>query len=591
MEVRKALATLAAAAMAAALAMPAGAADVTQVRLENADRESQNWITVFQNYEAHSYSRLNQINQENVGGLRPVFTVPITTAFRAGKNPNIQGGALVDDGMMFLSDGWGVTYKIDVSNGRQGVIAWKTDPAVSEDESPRSRGLAFWGDMVYNDLVDGRVIAISRGTGEIMWDEQVARTGIEWDFYGKEQFTAAPLIAEGKVLVGQSFGDAATRGWLVALDEATGQEIWRFYAVPGPGEFGHETWQDDHNAWKTGGGGMWTTGSYDVDQRLALWGTGNPVPMFDPEFRPGDNLFTDSLLALNIDDGTMAWYYQYIPNESWDFDENGVHMLIDVEIDGQMKPVVSHFARNGFFYQLDRTTGEFINHDQYVDRLNWTAGLDPKTGKPLEYDPALAVQVYVPETHFMRGEEEETACPNYHGGLRWQPPAFDPERMVAYGAGSEGCFTMKVTASVSLGADGGIVADEGGGNNGRVGDATFDRYGAIAAVDVRTGALVGKANLKHDNLSGLVATAGGLLFTGLLDGTVAAFDSDSLAQLWGFNTGVSFKAPPITYSVGGKQYVAIIAAGDPAPYYARGFEGDAVLENMNTGAMLFVFSL
>ena len=591
MSVRSILAALTGGALATMLAMPAGAANVTQNRLENADREPQNWLTVFQNYGAHSHSRLNQINRENVGSMRPVFTVPITTALRAGKNPNIQGGALVDDGMLFLSDGWGTTYKIDVSNGRQGIIQWKTDPAVSEDESPRSRGLSFWGDMVYNDLVDGRVVGISRSSGEIVWDEQIARTGIEWDFYGKEQFTAAPLSVEGKILVGQSFGDAATRGWLAALDAGTGEELWRFYAVPGPGELGHETWQDDHNAWKTGGGGMWTTGSYDVDSRVTIWGTGNPVPMFDPEFRPGDNLFTDSALAINIDDGSLAWYYQYVPDESWDFDENGVHMLIDVPVNGQNRAISAHFGRNGFYYQLDRTNGEFINHGQYVDQLDWTAGLDPKTGKPVEYDPTKAVQTYIPETRFMRGDAEETACPNYHGGLRWQPPTYDPTRMVAYGAGSEGCFTMKVTASLSLGADGGLITDEGGGNNGRIGDAKFDRYGAISAVDVTTGAMIGKVNLKHDNLSGLVSTAGGLLFTGLLDGTVAAFDSDSLAQLWGFNTGVSFKSPPITYSVGGKQYVAIIAGGDPAPYYSRGFEGDTTLENMNTGAMLYVFSL
>jgi alcohol dehydrogenase (cytochrome c) len=589
MESRKILAALTGGAVAAMMAMPAGAADVNSNRLETADREPQNWITVFQNYGSHSYSRLNQINKENVANLRPVFTVPITTAFRAGKKPQIQGRPLVDDGMMFLSDGWGNTYKIDVSNGRQGVIVWLTDPAVSEDESPRSRGLAFWGDKVYNDLVDGRVIGVDRSTGELSWDQQVARTGsgTEWDFYGKEQFTAAPLAVEGKILVGQSFGDAGTRGWLAALDSESGDELWRFYAVPGPGEPGHETWLDDHNAWKTGGGGMWTTGAYDVDTRLVLWGTGNAVPMFDPEFRPGDNLYTDSVLALNIDDGTLAWYYQYTPDESWDYDENGAHMLIDVG----GKSVVSHFGRNGFYYQLDRTNGEFLNYGQYVDQLNWTAGLDPKTGKPVEYDPNKEIQTYIPATHFMRGEDEETVCPNYHGGLRWQPPAYDPQRGIAYGAGSEGCFTMKVTASLSLGPDGGIIADEGGGRNGRVGDAKFARYGAISAIDVNTGQMVGKANLKHDNLSGLVATSGGLLFTGLLDGTVAAFDSDSLAQLYGFNTGISFKSPAITYSVGGKQYVAIIAGGDHSPYYSRGFEGDAVLENMNNGAMLYVFSL
>lgn len=572
------------------LSFPALSAPVTHQRLLNADRDPSNWISVFQNYSSHNFSRLNQINRNNVASLRPAFTVPLTTAIRAGKTPGLQGGALVDDGMMYITDGWGVTRKIDVRSGTRGVVVWRTDPAVGNDEDPRDRGLAFWGNNVYNDLVDGRVIAINRDTGEIVWDKQVARTNIKDEFYGKEQFTAAPLATDGKIIVGQSFGDAGTRGFLAALDPASGKELWRRYTVPGPGEKGHETWKDDHAAWKTGGGGMWTTGSYDADQRLTIWGVGQPVPMFDPEYRPGDNLFTNSAIALDIDSGEIKWFFQYTPNESWDFDENGVHMLVDVTINGENRKTVNHFGRNGIFYQLDRANGQFIRHAQYVDALSWTKGIDPKTGKPVEYDPKLAVQAYLPATRILRGEPEARVCPNYHGGLRWQPPSYNPEQKVIFAGMSEGCFSQKIEPVKSL-PGGGLDAKGAGGRSGRVGDAKFERYGAMVAISATTGKVIAKVNLPHDNLSGALATAGGLVFSGLLDGTVTAFDDQTLTPLWSFNTGISFKAPPVSYAVGGKQFIAIIAGGEAAPYYARGFEGDANLKLMEIGAMLYVFSL
>ena len=178
-----------------------------------------------------------------------------------------------------------------------------------------------------------------------------------------------------------------SRGWLAALDARTGNELWRWYAVPAPGEPGSETWKDKTSAWKTGGGGMWQTGSYDPATRLTIWGTGNPSPDFDPMARPGDNLYTNSVVALDIDTGKLVWHFQYTPNDSWDYDEVGIHTLHDVTINGETRKAVSHFARNGFYYTLDRNNGSFIAGSQYVNDLNWTKGLDPKTGKPVEYNP------------------------------------------------------------------------------------------------------------------------------------------------------------------------------------------------------------
>jgi len=582
-------ATILAGTLAASVSLPAMAADVTQQRLENADSEPQNWLTVFQNYSSHGFSGLTQINRDTVGDLRVAFIVPMTTAMLGTNGSlNLENRPLVDDGMLYVDDAWGGIYGVDVSSGFKGDVLWFADSEMSKDENPRSRGIAMWGNAVYKDLVDGRVVAVDRDSGEFKWDLQIARVehpGSSGLNIPNEGFTSAPLAVEGRILVGQSWGDRATRGWLAALDAETGDEMWRWYAVPAPGEAGGETWLDDHNAWKTGGAGLWTTGSYDPAQRVAIWGTGQPVPMYDPEFRPGDNLYTNSVVAIDVDDGTMKWYFQYTPNESWDYDENGAHILID--IDG--KNTVQHFARNGYYYRLDRTDGTYLDSGQYVDLITWTAGIDAKTGLPVEYDPSLALQTYIPATRSLRGEEPKTACPTLIGGIRWQPTGYNRNTGIAYGGGSDGCFTMSIgQGSISLGPDGGINADEGGGNNGRDGESSYGPlYGGLWAMDAMNGQLISKFRYSHENLSGALPTAGGLVFTAWNDGMVTAHDDRSLQPLWRFNTGSPMKAGVISYAVGSKQFIAVVAGGRKN-YHGSNFPDIA---NMNPGSFLIVFSL
>jgi alcohol dehydrogenase (cytochrome c) len=308
--------------------------------------------------------------------------------------------------------------------------------------------------------------------------------------------------------------------------------------------------------------------------------------MFDPEFRPGDNLFTDSIVALDVDTGELAWYFQYVANESWDYDENGIHMLINREIDGTDRNVIAHFARNGFFYQFDRETGEFISNGQYVDELNWTAGLDPKTGLPIEYDPNLQIQHYIDDTRWLRGEAmdtQEPACPVLIGGVRWQYPAYNPETGIAYAVGSDGCFHLEVVATLPVNADGGINLEDGGGMfgfNGDFGAAGIGAaYGGMWAVDTATGQLVAKYNRPQVYESGVTVTAGGLLLTSTRDGLVMVHDAATLELLWQFNMGVPSRGTPIVYAVDGKEYIAVLAsAGAPNA-------------NMMTGAMLYVFAL
>ncbi len=571
-------------ALGAVLATPAFAADVTQQRADNADAEPQNWILPMQNYSSHRYSRLDEINRDNVANLRVAFTVPLNDALRGRNLADNEGTPLVDDGMMYLDTG-NTFMRIDVTSGNNGVVAWRADFALPVEENIRTRGIAMWGNYVYRNLTDGRVVAVDRDSGEFLFDKPIARVphpgwaGVDAE-RTRESFRSTPLIAEGKIFVGNGRGDDGTRGWIAAVDATTGDELWRFYTVPGPGEFGHDTWEDDHGAWKTGGAAIWTIGSYDVAQRLYIQGTAQPVPMFDPEFRPGDNLFSNSALALNIDDGTLKWYFQYTPNESWDYDEQGVHMLIDAPFNGTPRQTVAHFARNGYFYQLDRVTGEFINATQYVAKITWTAGLDPKTGLPVEYDPNLALQTYIPATRWARSDEApKQACPALPGGARWQTPAYDPTTMVAYIAGEDGCQTRAIVPSI-ITADGGI--DEKGRT--RPGSASDQEVrGQLTAMNVTDGSLITQLTTPYPNRAGASVTAGGLLFTGNQDGSVTAHHSETLAELWRFNTGIAFKAPPMSYSVNGKQYIAIVAGAQLYPAPELGDRG--------WGSMLYVFSL
>ena len=577
--------TVLGAVLAAAMALPASAADVTKARLENADTEPQNWLLGFQNYSSQRYSRLNSINQNNVQNLKVAFTVPLSDALKGRATATLENHGLVDNGFMYIDAGDGVIMKVDVRTGTKGTVLWAADAKVDKAENGRSRGVAMFGNNVFHNLTNGRVVSVNRDTGEFTWDVQVARTvnaksaGIDAE-KTRENFTASPLPADGKILVGQSNGDAGTRGWLAALDPANGKELWRTYTVPNPGEPGFETWKDDHNAWKTGGAALWTTGSYDPAQRVTIWGTAQPVPMFDPEFRPGDNLFSNSVVAFDIDTGKIKWYFQYTPNESWDYDEQGVHMLVDAPFNGTMRQQVVHFGRNGFFYQVDRTNGQFIAARQYVDQVTWTAGIDPKTGKPVEYKAGQALQTYIPATRWARADAlAKQSCPHAAGAVRWQPEAVDPVKKIAYSGGEDGCTAMQIVPSLTL-PDGGIDEKGRSKTGTRVEN---DLHGLLTAQDLTTGKTIARLRQQYVNQSGALVTAGNLLFTATLDGAVTAHNPETLAELWRFETGVGIKSPVFTYAFGGKQYVAVTAGAQQPNVPDIGYRG--------WGAMLYVFSL
>jgi len=529
---------------------------VSKDRLINAANEPQNWLLMNGDYGARRYSRLSQISRNNVQNLRMAWALALGGMQDVGQNgPENETNPLVDNGFMYTSDGWGTVYKIDARSANRGQFVWIADPGVQhEGNTSRTRGIALWEDKVLANLPDGRVIAIDRDDGEILWDKEVAARN---EFGNQERFLTAPIVADGKVLVQNGAGDGGTRGWVAALDVNTGDELWRWYVVPEPGQPGSETWKDDHNAWKTGGGGIWQTGSYDPDQNLYIFGTGNPFPIYDPEFRPGDNLYTNSVVALDVATGQRKWHFQYTPNDSWDYDEAGVFMLYDTELGGRMRKVVGHFARNGFFYSLDRTDGSFIEARQYVNDLNWTKGIDQQTGKPVDYDPKRDVQVYNPEARALRGDGAKRSCPTWHGGVAHQPMAFNPVKNIAYGVGTEGCFTQNGAAVGVLSKAGGVDVR----SSERREYSSDLYYGALTAFDAVGHKVLGKAVTDIEIRSGALATAGGLVFTALQDGWVVAYNDETLEEMWRFNVGTPLKGAPVTYAIGPTQYLAVQAGG------------------------------
>lgn len=570
-------------AMALAVAGTASWAEVTADRLLNAGTEAEagNWLMVHKTYDSNRFSSLSQINAGNVAGLHLAFAVPLgglePSAFGIGY---MEGTPLVDNGFMYVSDPWGTPYKIDVSSGSQGKVVWICDTGIDKDPSRgillAHRGLALSGKNVITALNDGRVVACDSETGDIAWEQQVGKDV-------GEGFTGAPLVVGDKIMVGQSYGDWATRGWLAALNAESGEEVWRFHTIPEPGQPGSETWKcaeaGNPDCWKTGGGALWVTGSYDPASNTTYWGTGNPVPMFDPEFRPGDNLYTNSTVALDADTGALNWHFQYTPGDYMDYDEVGTQLLVDTKVNGEDRKVLSHFGRNGLFYSLDRTNGSYIQSAQYIDKLNWTKGIDPKTGKPMEYDPSKSLQTYALGA-LNRAGATATNCPHISGGVNYYPTAYNPSTGIAYGAGVEACSDLatKEVAPADV-VPGAIFLGGTYVVNGK-------QAGSISAIDVATGKSVAKANTTYPNNSGTLVTPD-LVWTGSIDGTFGAYDAKTLASVWSLNVGTAFRAPPITYSVGGKQYLAI-AGGNLG---AGNAGGNTELETMQAANMVWVFTV
>jgi alcohol dehydrogenase (cytochrome c) len=544
--------TLLASALLASTSLLAMAADVTTPRLLNADKEPQNWLQANKDYAAHRYSELDQINKNNVKDLHVAFMVALGYQAGTTKIPmaGYQSTPLVDDGAMYVVDGWGAVYRIDVTDPAKAKIAWIMDPATNKNDMliGTNRGLTLYKNFVVSVTGDCKVLWTNRETGELVKtvkfdDQKTTRCSL----------TAAPLLVDDKLIVPGSGGDQGSRAHIDALNADTGALLWRLYSVPAPGEPGGDTWKGTTKAWQYGGGSFWQTGSYDPDTKLTYWGTGQPVPMFDPEYRPGDNLYTDSTLGLDVDTGKMKWYFQYTPGDFLDYDEIGINQLINTKVNGEDRKILAHFGRNGFFYTLDRANGQFIAAQQYAVKVNWTDGIDPKTGKPVEYDPKKDLQVYKIGKPSRRQQGTLMGCPNIQGGVNFMPTSYSHRTHLSYGGAIEGCSNISVDPSNDASGDYWL--------GGKFVNAE-DVKGSVTAMDPSTGKKVAQQPLDHAVYSGVTATAGGLVFTTTTDGTIYALDDETLKPLWTFNAGSFSSAPPMTYAVNGKQYVAVLIGGN-----------------------------
>ena len=547
----------------AAIAMPAFAADVTFERLLNAPNDPANWLMVHRDYNNSRHSPLTEVNASNAKDLKPKFMMSIggrtTGGTLRGKE---ESTPLVDDGFMYVSDTWTRVTKFDVRSGDAAVPLWRYDPKIKQSRT--NRGIAMYGNKVLISTNDMRMIAVNRDSGELIWEVDAKaptdpKTGTPSP--RTQGFTAAPLTIKtraGKELVVQgesTGGQLGTRSWVGAWNLDNGSLAWRTFTIPAPGEPGSESWKDNHNAWRTGGGGVWQTASFDPATNLLFYGTGDAFPSFDPQFRPGDNLYTASTIALDADTGKIVWYFQETPNEHWDFDTPSPKMLYEVSINGEPRKVVANFSRNGHFYTLDRNNGQFLRADPYQEKITWTKGIDPKTGKPVDYNPNTPVQVYA-GVGVMREKPGQESCPWWNGSPTFFPPTMDAKKMIAYVAGAEGCISSTAVKTPMDEKKDYVGLPPCCTEQGRI-----TAHGALWALDVRTGKVINKATFQPPTESGMLFTDGGILVTGHMTGKLAVYDATTLKEIYSFNLGTPITAPPMTYSVNGKQYIAVVAGG------------------------------
>ncbi len=574
------------AASAILLGSPARSADeMTEDRLVNADQEKGNWILHHKDFSAHRFSDLSQINASNVKGLHVAWTMQLGGVEGGGiwTHGGLEGTPLAENGFLYVTDGWGSVYKIDTHGGK-GSLVWKMDPKTDHDWAGAvaccgvdNRGVALWGNLVVSHTLDGRLIATDKQTGQVAWQRQVA------DPDKGEAVTGAPLIVKNMAITGVAGGEFGIRGWLAATDLTTQKEVWRTYTIPSEADPQVKSWGGAKNAAASGGGPTWVTGSYDAATNTLYWGTGNPGPDWNSQYRPGDNLYTDSTLAMDADTGKMKWHFQHTPNDPFDYDSVAENVLVDLAGSGGATQKLDLEAdRNGFAYALDRTTGAFVWGLPFVKKMTWSAGLDPKTGKPKEYDASKQVQVYNVAATPSEQNSPVIICPGNMGGKNWPPTAYNPGLHTWYIPVIESCnkITVKPEPAQNKARD----WFTGGGPS-----ASGQITGSVTAIDVATGKESGKFETPYPMLGGLLATPD-LVFAGQPDGEIFALDAKSLAKLWSFSSGAGVNAPPMTFTSDGKQYIAILA-GMGGAWDKWFIDSTPELKSMQPGSMLYVFAL
>ena len=546
------------------MALPALAFAQSDADLRNAAKTPDRVLTYGMSYSHQRFSTLTQINKQTVSRLVPAW------AYSLDSNTGEESQALVMDGVMYITS-HDKTVALDAVTGRE---IWKT-PVVYPAETVQTvccgivnRGGALYQGRFYRTLLDGRVQALDAKTGKEIWN---VRSGTVKDGVA---MTGAPLIANGVVMVGVAGSEFSVRGYLEGYDAETGKRLWRHYTVPNPGEKGSDTWPD--NAAKARGGSTWTTGSYDPDLDLVYWGVGNPSP-WNPLDRKGDNLFTNTILAIKPKTGEFVWYYQTSPNDPFDHDNVNALILADMNIAGQPRKVVMQASRNGFFYVLDRANGKLLAANKYV-KVTWADRVDMDTGRPVWSEDTKKI---------LGGVAKIQSWPFIAGGTNWFPMSYSPMTGLAY----VNTFNMGVEYEPLPVEQVKNLREGERSGGGTVKQRTLypdpDPRGYLKAIDPMTGTAKWQTGFKSPNYSGTLVTAGGLVFTGELTGEFIAVDADTGKILWQFQTPSGIIGQPVTWERNGAQYVTVTSG--IGGVYAR--QPDPNLAHIPRGGSLWTFKL
>ncbi|CAN5176123.1 methanol/ethanol family PQQ-dependent dehydrogenase [soil metagenome] len=544
---------------------------VTDARLLNP--EPQNWLQYRANYAGWGYSPLAKINDSNVSKLTTAWS------FTTGQVEGHQSPPLVNGGYMYITTPGSQIIALDAKTGAELWRYKKSLPAELTQLHPTNRGVAMYGDKLYFATLDCMLVALDAKTGKVLWTKPVE------NWKNGYYMTLAPLVVKGKVMVGASGGEFGIRGFLAAYDSETGNEAWRTFTIPAPGEPGGDTWPSNNDNWKRGGGSIWITGSYDPATNLAFWGTGNPSP-WTPDERKGDNLYTSSTVAIDVDTGKIKGHHQYTWNDSWDWDEVSAPLLIDTEYKGKKIKAAVHAGRNGYLWILERTNDKinFVEAWPYVGNNAFT-GIDAKTGR-LSYDEARKPRLGAKSAY----------CPSLWGGKDWSPEAYNPKTNMLYiPANNNMCSELPAAENPKYKAGElfiGVPLD-GILTNVRV-PKPDQSVGELQAWDMSTGKLAWVHKYSTFLWTPLMTTGGNLVFAGgTNDRMFRAFDARNGKQLWETPAPSGVHGVPSTYEVDGEQYVAVQSGwGVDAERLQGAF--NAVFEKKTTvpqGGTLMVFKL